>query len=155
MGRVLLAAGLTSAFLITQGIGILRTQNVGGLGAYIAKPRQNRLKPGAGMVLFSATLHIIPGIGVLALLVFVALLHHVTLSGIEHCLWVDWQGFLFAFLFLGGGAYALIQPSKAVGWAKSAHPDLREDNPAALLIVKVVGVVLCLMGLVMLFAIVS
>jgi hypothetical protein len=107
------------------------------------------------MVLFSAAIHIVPGIAVLALLVMAGLKHHLTVSEAVKHLRAAWSGLLFVLVFAGGGVYALVRPSGMLGWARSAYPDIPEDDPFGLVLVRVIGAGLCLMGLVVLFAVVS
>jgi len=47
---------------------------------------------------------------------------------------------LFAVAMIAGALTAIIRPAVVVGWAKRAHPQLDEDDQAALWVAKLVGI---------------
>jgi len=147
MGRVLLGAGLTAIYLLAQGILILRTGRVNGIGAYFGKPSRSESKPAFGMVLFSAAMHIVPAFAVFTLLVMVGLKHHLTMSEVAEHLRAAGQNILFALFLMGPGIYAIVRPSGALGWARTAQPEIPADDPWYLLSVRVIGAALYLNGL--------
>jgi len=134
---------------------ILRTGSARGVRAYMGEPQRAASKPAFRMVLFTAAIHIIPGVIVVALLAVVGVKHHLTLSEVAQHLGADGQLLLFTLLILGGAIYALVRPSGMLGWARSAHPEIPLDDPGALMVVRLIGAVGCFIGLILLFSLVS
>ena len=155
MGRVLLGAGLTAAYFVVQGILILCSGSAGGIGAYFPKAPRPVPRARPVIILPMGTIHIVLGLAVFAFLIMVGLKHHLTISEAAQRLWSVRWGLFFALLALGGGVYALVRPSGMLGWARNLSPEIPEDLPVGLLIVRVNGAGLCFMGLAILFVIVS
>ncbi len=153
MGRVLLGAGLTAIFLVTQGILILRTGSVRGIRAFFGAAPRRKLSP--LNLLLVAGMHIVPGTAVLTLIVLVGLRSGLTVSGALQRLWAVNVNLLFAVVFLVSGVYFLIRPSTMLNWARTAEPDIPEDASAGFVIVRLIAAVFCFMGLFVLFALVS
>jgi len=112
VGRVYLGASLTAAYLLIRGMLILRTGSARGVRAYMGEPQRAASKPAFRMVLFTAAIHIIPGVIVVALLAVVGVKHHLTLSEVAQHLGADGQLLLFTLLILGGAIYAIAYASR-------------------------------------------
>ena len=58
-------------------------------------------------------------------------------------------------VLVAGGVYSVVRPAGVLGWVSRAHPDLKQSDPNALLLVRVIGAGICAIGLVILFAFLS
>jgi hypothetical protein len=141
-----LFAGLMGCLLIVQGISVLRTGSVRGVFALSAEKKTMATKPTRPMQLSCALMHIVPGVAVILLLVFAAIRSQLTFLGVMRYLRAVGLDLLGDLGLVLGGVLAMVRPSVILGWAKRAHPDLNVDAPAMLVLARVIGIGLFVIG---------
>jgi hypothetical protein len=55
-------------------------------------------------------------------------------------------------LFVLIGVWAIVHPAGVIGWAKHAHPELREDDPAVVFYARFIGGCFVVMAVLVFFA---
>lgn len=153
MGFYFFGLALIAVTLLAQGFYIAKK---GTLGWFFVRPVRGinplpalRRLPAR---MAAAALYVAPGLAILALIAQMMARRHVTLALVGEHLRNDYAALACAAGMEAGGIWCVIHPSGMINQIVRGHPEFSESDPSASRIVRVLGVGLCSLGLVLLFA---
>jgi uncharacterized protein (DUF952 family) len=149
---LLLYGALTACFCIVQAICIIKTGRVSGVFAQFADKSTSAPKPSITMRVQCALVYFVGGIGLIGVL-FVSAAKLGPQLGLDAWHLVDIFPHLVGPLFLQiAGVWGMVRPRGLLGWARRAHPEISENDPFLLGMVRVIGAGMFAIDTVLIFA---